>query len=107
MAAGSNALLRDGACVITSPQDVLDELFGPGARVVEVATEEPSAAPDDPVLRTLLEAIEAGQDPQAAAQSAGLPAGDARAALARLEAEGYVVRVGLAGFERAAARRRR
>jgi DNA processing protein len=104
MAAGSNGLLRDGACVITSPPDVLDELLGPGAyRSGESATGGGAAeGPDDPVLRRLLDAIEAGRDPQAAAEAAGLSAGDARAALAGLEADGFLVRVGLAGFQRAA-----
>ena len=31
MAAGSNALLRDGAAVVRSPEDVLDDLLGAGA----------------------------------------------------------------------------
>ena len=32
MANGVNGLLRDGAVPITSPQDVLDELYGAGVR---------------------------------------------------------------------------
>ena len=108
MAAGSNGLLHDGASVITSPQDLLDELFGPGVRQAEApAGGERRSLPDDPVSRALLDAIEAGRDPQEAGCAAGLSAGETRAALARLEADGFLVRVGLAGFERAASRRRR
>ena len=101
MAAGTNGLLRDGACVVTSPQDVLDELFGPGARTAKPA--EAVQAPRDRVQRALLEAVEAGRDPRAAADGEGVSASEARVALARLEAEGWIVRVGLDGFERSAA----
>ncbi|MFN2617152.1 MAG: DNA-processing protein DprA [Thermoleophilaceae bacterium] len=99
MSAGSNGLLRDGACVITSPQDLLDELFGPGARQLG---SEADPLPGDPRLRPLLEAIEGGADPHTAGGEAGLSAAEVRAGLARLETDGWIVRVGLAGFERAA-----
>src|SRR5436190_17392332 len=55
LAAGSNRLLRDGACVITSAQDVLDELFGPGARTTAEAPAAERDGPDDPPLRALLD----------------------------------------------------
>jgi DNA processing protein len=102
IAAGSNGLLRDGACVIRSPQDMLDELFGPGARPLPA---EGDPVPREAHLRALLDAVEAGRDPHRAAARGGLPPGEVRAGLARLEAEGWIVRVGLDGFERAAGRR--
>ena len=104
MAAGTNALLQDGARLITGAEDVLDELFGVGARprgpagpmdpVVESALE--------PELRGVLEAVEAGLGVEGIAGRAGLAVREVRAALARLEAAGLVLRDGLGSYERAA-----
>jgi DNA processing protein len=101
MAAGSNALLRDGARVVCGAGDVLEELLGPAAHAREA---EPRKAPGDPPLRRLLDAVEGGHDLDAAASAAGLSAGDTRGALARLEAEGYLIRDGLGSYARAAGR---
>ena len=99
LAAGSNALLADGALVVCGAEDVLDELLGPGAHARK---EEARREPADPVMRRLLDAVEGGHDLDAAADAAGLSAGAARGALARLEAEGYLVRDGLGAYTRAA-----
>ena len=101
MAAGSNALLGDGARLVCGARDVLDELLGPAAHVRETETR---SEPDDPVLRRLLDAVEGGHDLDVAADAAGLSAGATRGALARLEAEGYLVRDGLGSYARAAGR---
>src|SRR3954453_17488841 len=47
--AGANGLLRDGAAVITSVEDVLDEVYGVGARSARGPAPEPE--PKDAVLR--------------------------------------------------------
>ena len=44
VARGTNGLLRDGAVPITRAEDVLDELFGAGARRVPPADGEPRRA---------------------------------------------------------------
>jgi DNA processing protein len=103
MAAGSNALLRDGAAVIRGPEDVLDDLLGPGAGERATANAErrrQEALPTE--LARVLEAVEAGAGAGGVAAAAGLSARAARVALARLEAEGLVVRGPLGSYERAA-----
>jgi DNA processing protein len=97
LAAGTNGLLRDGAIPVTGAQDVLDELFGVDAR--RLPAREP---PRDPGVRAVLEGIEAGRNLGELAQEAGLGVRDARAALARLEADGLVKRTGIGSYERAA-----
>jgi DNA processing protein len=97
-AAGVNSLLRDGAIPVTGVQDVLDELFGAGVR------RAPGAAPPrEPVerrLRDVLRAIEAGSPPGEIATATGLPPGEVRGVLARLESMGLVSRTGLGSYER-------
>jgi len=99
-AAGANRLLQDGARVVVGAQDVLDELFGVGARLAR-EPERPSVAPE---LRRVLDAVEGGADVQSIAAACGLSARDVRIALARLEAEGHVRRGALGGYERAMSR---
>lgn len=96
-AAGSNQLLRDGAPVIRDASDVLDELFGAGAHTR--ATAKPVEHELDPLQRRLVDAVEAGLDMDGICQFAGLPVGEARAALARLETAGVLRRDGLFGWE--------
>jgi predicted Rossmann fold nucleotide-binding protein DprA/Smf involved in DNA uptake len=84
---------------ITGAQDVLDELFGAGVR--ELAEAE---LPRDPALRLVLDGVEAGYQLSEIAERAGLAVREARAAVARLEADGLVKRSGLGAYERAAAR---
>jgi DNA processing protein len=85
---GPHRLLRDGAVLIRDPQDVLDSLFGAGARAVL-----------DPALnglrdeqRAVLEAIRSGADTLAALSAAGIGGGDALRLLAELELAGCVRR---------------
>jgi DNA processing protein len=101
MADGTNGLLRDGAVPITRPQDVLDELFGVGVRSVP-ATVAALGTASERTLRVVLEGIEAGAGLDEIAASARLSAGEVRAALGRLEADGLIVKGDLAGWERSA-----
>jgi DNA processing protein len=97
MAAGTNALLRDGAVPITCAQDVLDELFGVGGRTLRETAE-----PADERLRVVLEAMEGGRGVEEIAAVTGLTTPAVRAALGRLELGGWIVRRDLAGWERTA-----
>lgn len=117
VSAGANGLIRDGAAVVTSAEDVLDELYGVGVRRPGDAEDGadgkprrsrrkrviPAPEPGDPVLRAVLEAVEAGHGVDEVARSAGIGAAAARAALGRLEAAGYIGRSGLGSYERRAA----
>lgn len=100
-ARGTNGLLRDGAVPVTRTEDVLDELFGVGMRrpppVVEGRRE-----PTDPRQRAVLEAAERVASIDAIASELNLAASEVRAAMGRLEAEGWLVRRDLGGWERAA-----
>ena len=101
IARGTNGLLRDGAIPVTGPADVLDELFGAGVRSVPPAPQPAPPEPDDPLLRRVLEAAERHQLVSAVAADARTSVGAARAALGRLESDGYLVRRDLGGWERA------
>lgn len=86
LSAGPNNLLAGGACLVRDAQDVLDAMLGPGARRLERC-----GPPLDPPLREVLEAVELdAQTPDAVASGLGLPGGEAAAALADLESQGYV-----------------
>jgi len=89
LAAGANALLRDGAHLIDGPQAVLDVLFGVGVRRAEpVRDGSELAAP----VREVLAAVREGRDTVGALAGS---AGDATAvmtALGELELAGYVRR---------------
>jgi DNA processing protein len=101
VARGTNGLLKDGAVPVTRTEDVLDELFGVGVRRAPPfadATPEPA----DPRQRAVLEAAERFSSIDAIARELGLSASDVRAVLGRLEAEGWLVRRDLGGWERAA-----
>jgi DNA processing protein len=100
-ARGTNGLLRDGAVPVTRTEDVLDELFGVGVRRPP-PLQEVRAAPGDPQLRAVLEAAERFDSVDAIARGLRLTAAATRAALGRLEAEGYLVRRDLGGWVRAA-----
>jgi DNA processing protein len=98
---GTNGLLKDGAVPVTGTEDVLDELFGAGIRRPPPAAEA-RREPTDPRQLTVLEAAERFASVDAIASELGLTASDVRAALGRLEAEGWLVRRDLGGWERAA-----
>ncbi|HEY8763813.1 MAG TPA: DNA-processing protein DprA, partial [Solirubrobacteraceae bacterium] len=87
-AAGPNALLAAGAYVVRGAQDVLDVLYGAGARRVQAAQRADLA----PELGLLLGAIADGHDTARALAQAGVPADQGLAALAALELSGYVRR---------------
>jgi DNA processing protein len=87
-AAGPNELLAHGATVVRGAQDILDAVFGAGARIAEV-----DARPElEPELRRLLAAIAAGQDTAGALVRAGVTPERGVAALASLELAGYLHR---------------
>jgi DNA processing protein len=100
LARGTNNLLKDGATPIAGTEDILDELFGVGNR----AAHDTSCArvPDDPVLARVLEAVDGCDSVQAIAHATGSTAAQTRAALGRLETDGYLVRRDLGGWERTA-----
>ncbi|MBA3422529.1 MAG: DNA-protecting protein DprA [Thermoleophilaceae bacterium] len=120
-AAGSNRLLREGAAVIRSAEDALDELFGVGTEErfgrgaggftpsPDLSTGDPGrrrpmsrdAEPAlDPLERRVLDLVEGGDTVDAIARDAGLSPGRARATLGRLELMGLVARQGFAGYAR-------
>ena len=83
---GANRMLADGAAVVRGAQDVLDVLFGPGARRVEEA-----GPPLDEWLRAVLDAVEGGaRSPDAVASSLRAGPSEVATALARLELLGYL-----------------
>ena len=88
VAAGTNGLLRNGAALVTGPQDVLDLLYGVGAR--EVPSEAPQAL--DPTEQTVLAHVARGANLDQLAVETGLAAGAVRSTLARLELRGLVRR---------------
>ena len=95
LAAGSNRLLKDGALVVTSAEDLLDELFGVGSRPDPPVR---SPVPSDPVDESILDAVAADMDIDGIYATAGLPVREARAALTRLEAAGRVRRDALGAY---------
>jgi DNA processing protein len=97
VAAGSNRLLQDGAAVVLAPEDVLDHLYGVGAR-----PRQQRAEPEDERLRAVLAAVEDCSDPAEIPARAGVGAAEARSALGRLEAEGWIARDALGGYQRRA-----
>lgn len=107
--AGSNRLLKDGALMVTSARDLLDELFGPGLDARGAGRGDDAglgAGPGptlDPLEQGALDALEAGLGIDGVCAHAGLPAREARALLARLESSGHLRRDGLGGYRRTAA----
>jgi DNA processing protein len=100
-AAGSNKLLRDGAAVIRSAADALDELFGIGGAARLDAASDPRERLD-PDERAVLEAVERGED-AGAIDADGLDAARIRVVLGLLEAKGLIRRSGIGSYERSAA----
>jgi DNA processing protein len=94
VAAGTNGLLRNGAALVTEAQDVLDLLYGVGAREVPV---EPGPVLD-PVDARVLEAVSRGGGLDQIAADLSLTAAAVRAALARLELRGLVRRAAAGGY---------
>jgi DNA processing protein len=99
VARGTNNLLKDGATPIAGTEDVLDELFGVGVRPMAPVTR---AEPDDPLLSAVLAATDSHESIEAVASAVGRAIPETRAALGRLELDGYLVRRDLGGWERTA-----
>jgi DNA processing protein len=99
MAAGSNALLHEGAAFVRSAEDVLDLVFGvgqgPRPRQPEIRLE--------PRLREVLDAVEVGDGIPHVGERSGFSPGEVRAALGRLEALGLIRRDSFGGYERSGA----
>jgi DNA processing protein len=92
-ARGPHVLLREGALLVRGPEDVLDALYGVDERA---SVHKRAAAPARPVLhprlRTVLDAVGAGQDTVNSLTAAGTPAPDVLRALAELECGGALAR---------------
>ena len=89
LAAGPNDLLFDGALVVRGAGDLLDLLFGVGARP---KPRRRDGSELQPRLRELLGQVEAGRTTLAAIVAAGGDAGGAMVGLAELELLGYIRR---------------
>ncbi|HET9162834.1 MAG TPA: DNA-processing protein DprA [Solirubrobacterales bacterium] len=86
VSAAPNNLLAGGACLVRDAQDVLDAMLGPGARRIERRGPRLSRP-----QQAVLEALELGGETcDAIAADLGLMGAEAAAALADLEALGYV-----------------
>jgi DNA processing protein len=88
LSAGPHRLLAQGAALVRGTQDVLDLLFGRGARSAPAPAR--GALTDE--LEALLRAISEGHDNLAALARAGLPSDQALASLSALELAGYIRR---------------
>jgi DNA processing protein len=92
-AAGTNALIHDGAHLIRGAQDVLDALLGPGAQLP--ASRSALGPALEPELADLLDHLERGAgSADSLARASGLEPGPLATALVRLELSGYVRRSG-------------
>lgn len=98
-AAGTNALIREGAHLIRGAQDVLDGLLGPGVeRRSPVAPVGPALEGD---LVAVLDLVERGSGTgDSLARASGLEPGPLATALVRLELAGYVRCNGDGRYER-------
>jgi DNA processing protein len=100
-AAGTNALLRDGATVIRCGQDVLDSMIGVGAE--HRGRPRVPGQKLEPELAAVLDLVEGGSSSaDALARSSGLEPGPLAAALVRLELAGYLRADSAGRYERTA-----
>jgi DNA processing protein len=95
---GNNGLLRDGCAVIRDVRDVLDELYGVGMGEERQAETARRPIAGDPVLLSLLDAVEIGVPLEQIGERLDLDARQLRIALGRLERTGLVRRAGLHGY---------
>lgn len=94
LAAGPNALIADGACVVRAAGDVLDSLYGPGRGPpgpYDPRTGEGTARPIGPRLRRVLDAVESGRGVEELV-AAGNAVSEVLADLTELELVGLVRR---------------
>src|SRR4051794_15461871 len=89
VAAGANALLRDGAHLVDGPQAVLDVVFGVGVRRAPAPRDGSDLTP---ALRSVLDAVRSGRGTVSALAEAQEGPAAAVAALGELELGGYVRR---------------
>ncbi len=87
--------------MVTSAEDLLDELFGVEHRP-ERSRRSPPARRGARSTPSILDAVEADLDIDGICAAAGLPVRETRAALTRLEAAGQVRRDALGGYRRTA-----
>jgi DNA processing protein len=87
LAAGTNALLKDGAALVTCPEDALDLACGVGSWTLRDRREQVPAH-----LRALLAAVAEGRETLDALVAAGHAVGEALSGLAELEGLGHVRR---------------
>jgi len=92
LAAGTNALIADGAQLVRGPQDVLELLFGAAALALLPDAEEQRTADLAPDLRRLRERVAAGCDTVAALAGPDGKLDVVLAQLAQLELRGLVRR---------------
>lgn len=92
LAAGTNALISDGAQLVRGAHDVLELLFGAAALSLLPAPREDRTAGLEPDLQALLERIGGGSDTVAALAGAGDAVDAVLAGLAQLELRGLVRR---------------
>jgi DNA processing protein len=92
LAAGTNALIADGAQLVRGARDVLELLFGAAALTLLPTGPEDRAAGLEPDLRALLERIGGGCDTVAALTGSGGAVDAVLAGLAQLELRGLVRR---------------
>jgi DNA processing protein len=98
-AAGTNALIHDGAHLIRGAQDVLDALLGPGA--TKHVGRTPVGQALEPELVEVLDHVERGAGTSdSLARASGLEPGPLATALVRLELAGYLRRNGDGRYER-------
>lgn len=91
LAAGTNALIADGAQLVRGPQDVIELLFG--AAALSLLSQQADRTDElDPDLRALLEQVGGGRDTVAALTTAGAGVDAVLAGLAQLELRGLVRR---------------
>jgi DNA processing protein len=92
MAAGTNALIADGAQLVRGARDVLELLFGAAALSLLPATPNDRASGLEPDLRVLLDRVGSGCDTVSALAGAGAEVDAVLAGLAQLELRGLVRR---------------
>jgi DNA processing protein len=96
-AVGTNSLIRNGAALVTGAQDVLDLLYGVGAREVPI-TPTPELEPHE---QRVLELVSRGAGLDELGSQTGLAASAVRSTLARLELEGLLRRAPSGAYVRA------
>jgi len=92
MAAGTNALIADGAQLVRGPRDVLELLFGAAALTLLPSPADERVAGLDADLRALLDRVGGGCDTVAALSAGGAGVDAVLARLAQLELRGLVRR---------------